>query len=83
MTNWWELDKLGHIRMQEQLREAERRRLIRQARSAGACHTDSPSLIVAWLSRHFPAPTRRRQERCCTSAGLGQSQSESRGALIL
>jgi hypothetical protein len=83
MMSWWETERFAEFQMQERMREAERERLIRQARGADARHSGLLSLAGAWLNGWFLAPTRRRQERCCTAAGLGQSQSEPHGSLIL
>ncbi len=83
MMNWWEVERLAHIGVQERLREGDSKRLIRQMREAGARHTGPLSLLVAWLNGRALAHTRRPQGQCCTGAGLGQSSSECQGSLIL
>jgi hypothetical protein len=83
MMSLWHVERLAELRMQDYLREAAQERLIRQVRGANAHRTAPLPRLVAWLNGRFLAPTKRRQERCCADAGLGPSQCESHGSLIL
>jgi len=83
MMSWWETERLAEFRMQDRVREADRERLTRQVRGADTRRTSLLSLAAAWLNGRFLAPTRRRQEQCCTAAGPGQAQCEPHGSLIL
>lgn len=83
MIGWWETERFVELRMQDRMREADRERRIRQARGADSRRTGLLSLVTAWPNGRVIAPTRRRQQRCCTAAGLDQPQSEPSGSLIL
>jgi hypothetical protein len=83
MIGWWETERFVELRMQDRMREAERERLIRQARGADSRHIGRLSLMAAWLNGQFLARLGRRQEQCCPAGALDQSQSEPHGSLIL
>lgn len=73
MLNWWEMDRLLEVRMQERLGDAERKRLIRQIRGAHARRTGLQALVAAWLNGQLLAPIHWRQEQCCADARMGRS----------
>jgi len=61
--NWYTSYKLGQLKQQEFLREAEQERLARLAKPERLGHISVTRQIVAWLRRQVVTSDKQPQER--------------------